>query len=662
MSTLDAALAWAARGFPVFPLAIRRKTPLHDDWPSIATTDPDAIRAMWTDPVLRNPVPYNIGVLCSDMVVVDVDVKNGKDGHNEYMQMGGSYDTLVVQTPSGGYHCYFVGPDSSNSPLSKSVDIRSHNGFVVAPGSYTEAIPGVQAEGWYQIVQDREPAYIPLSIETRLRPQDVRSQGAVHDALDSPAAIETAIGYLRTMPPAVEGARGDETTFTTAARLVRELALSVDTAFQLLWEHWNPRCVPPWDYDELYRKVQNAAEYGTALMGRLDPSVTFAGIEIPPPPPVFQQLQLGFGNAVAASSIRPRPWVVDRLLMLHETTLLLAPGSAGKSSLALAIAAHLALGKDFGPYKTHTKCRSVLYNGEDGVEEQSRRLRAVCDVYGFNYDEVRQEVLLLSADDVNLILMSSDGRRPVVQEEMVRQFIELAADPMVGLVVFDPLVDIHEVDEGDNPMMNAVMKLLKRVAREANVACLTLHHTTKGGNSKQEDRVGNMDIARGASGIVYKARIAFTLLNASESDCETYGLQPSERNVYVRLDDAKMNLSLASGEAAMWFRRTGVKIESGDIVGALSIQELKKDTTHIRIKVADILMATMTANGGASMTMAQAVAVVKEGWPLWQTQSDAAIKAKIEGMFAVKLEVRGSFLQVQRDPENPKAAPLVVMS
>ena len=662
MNKLDYALAWAARGFPVFPLEVAGKRPMHDDWPSVATTDPDVIRSMWTSAVMGGVKDYNIGMLCSDMVVIDIDVKLGKNGLAEYEALGGDYDTLVVRTPSGGYHCYFVGPDSSNASLSNAVDVRSHNGYVVAPGSWTEYIEGKQAEGWYQVVTDKEPSYIPFSLEAKLQPPYTRAAGSADVSIDSEAAIQTARDFLATTPVAIEGARGDETTFITAARLVRELALSPDVAFELLWEHWNPRCIPPWDWDELYQKVQNAAEYGSADAGRLDPSLIYAGVEIPPPPSVYQQAGLSFGNALAAQDIKPRPWIMDRLLMLHETTLLLAPGSAGKSSLALALAAHLAVGKDFGPYKVHVKCRSILYNGEDGIEEQSRRLRAVCSAYGFNFDEVRREVLLLSADELSLVFMGSEGRRPVVQEATVQQFVQLASDPSVGLVVFDPLVDIHEVDEGDNPMMNAVMKVLKRIAREANVACLTLHHSTKGGNAKQEDRVGNMDISRGASGIVYKARIAFTLLNATDTDCMDYGLQATERNAWVRLDDAKMNLSLAGAEAAAWFKREGVRIESGDTVGALKLHDLRKDTTNVRLLIADVLLATMQANGQASMTVPQAVAVVKQGFPLWQKDTDASVKGKLEGMFAIKLEVRGMGLQFVRDPANAKVSAMLVMT
>ncbi|MGZ7246362.1 AAA family ATPase, partial [Streptococcus pyogenes] len=90
-------------------------------------------------------------------------------------------------------------------------------------------------------------------------------------------------------------------------------------------------------------------------------------------------------------------------------------------------------------------------------------------------------------------LVISQGRTPIVNEAMVQQLVSFASDPDVGLLVYDPLVDIHEVDEGDNPQMNTVMRVMKRIAKQANVASLINHHTTKAGSSRQEDRVGNMD-------------------------------------------------------------------------------------------------------------------------------------------------------------------------
>lgn len=661
MSKLDAALAWARRGFPVFPLVAGHKTPLHDDWPSVATCDEGELRRMWTDPVLRTEQDYNIGVKCNDMVVVDVDTKFGKDGHNQYMQLGGNYDTLVVRTPSGGFHCYFQGPDSANVAIAPDVDIRSHNGFAIAPGSEIVDVPDKQVGGAYELIVDAPLAYVPQAVASRLRGPYEKREGAVHSALDSEASVEAARRYLSSAPVAVEGQRGDETTFTTAARLVREMALSVDVAFELIAEVWNPRCQPPWDLDELRTKVENAAEYGSADLGRLDPSVMFANVDVPPPPSVFEQSGVGFGNALDPQRVPPRPWMLDRVLMLHETTLLLAPGSAGKSSVSLAIVAHLAVGRDFGPYKAHVQCRSVVYNGEDDRVEQSRRLIAVCQMYNLDYNVVKENVILMSAEDVDLRMVSAQSRSAFANEAVVNQLIDLASAPEVGLIVYDPLVDVHDVDETDNPHMNFVMKTIQKVARAANVASLVLHHTTKAGSTRQEERVGNMDISRGASGIVYKSRISFTLMNATHQDCEDYGLQEKERHTWVRMDDAKMNLALSSNEAT-WFRKEGARIASGDIVGVLNIAALKRNSTTIRARIADIIMATMSSNGQASMPISQAVAVVKSQEPLYANKTESDIKKRIEGMFAVEVEVKGRTLHARREGDGAKAALILVMT
>lgn len=51
---LHSALAAAARGWHVFPIAPGAKVPaLRVDWRDLATTDPDRIRAWWTRAVHR---------------------------------------------------------------------------------------------------------------------------------------------------------------------------------------------------------------------------------------------------------------------------------------------------------------------------------------------------------------------------------------------------------------------------------------------------------------------------------------------------------------------------------------------------------------------------------------------------------------------------------
>lgn len=638
----------------MFPLRENTREPLiADDWRSMATTDASTIRQWWTAPVTGEEYSYNVGCMTNDFVVIDVDVKKGKDGYNEYMQMGGNFDTLVVRTTTGGFHCYFYGPESNNSPLSNGVDVRSHNGYVVAPGSIIDNRP-------YEVISDRDLAWIPDAIERRLTPPYART-AVVNDAdieQDTPASVQAGIRFLESAPLAIQGLGGDNCTFQTAARLVREMALSISTAYTLMRDYWNERCSPPWETDELWQKVQNAAQYGTADEGALTAANLFGHFDVVAPPTIFDQGFTDFGNATLPIDIKPRPWLVEKMLMLGAVTLLLASGSAGKSTLALALAVHLAMGKDFAGFTTRFGCKVIVYNGEDDRDEQSRRLLAVCMAYGFDYSKVKEKLLILSQRDLKLTLVAKEFNRALRNDELIKQITDKATAHDVGLLIVDPLVKIHAVDESDNVQMDVVMETLTDIAYKANVAVLALHHTTKS-TDKQENRVGNMDIGRGASAVVNAARIAFTLLTASQQDCEEYGFSDDQRHSWARLDDAKMNMSLASNKA-VWFHKEGLKIPSNDVVGVLKHEPIEKSQHHIRGRFADLLLSTMQGNGAGSMSMQQAVSVIKGQEPLMANKTDAELRRRIESLFAQPVQHGGHTIQCCRDKEDP-SRPVITM-
>jgi hypothetical protein len=78
--------------------------------------------------------------------------------------------------------------------------------------------------------------------------------------------LEEARQFLRGADPAVQGEEGDKATYCLAAELTHGYGLSCDEAFELLLE-WNLRCEPPWSREDLRRKVENAAAYGTGEVG-----------------------------------------------------------------------------------------------------------------------------------------------------------------------------------------------------------------------------------------------------------------------------------------------------------------------------------------------------------------------------------------------------------
>ena len=63
----EAALAWAARGFKVFRCLPGRKEPAGEGWRAEATDDALEIDALW------GAKDYNVGVLCNDMIVVEMN-------------------------------------------------------------------------------------------------------------------------------------------------------------------------------------------------------------------------------------------------------------------------------------------------------------------------------------------------------------------------------------------------------------------------------------------------------------------------------------------------------------------------------------------------------------------------------------------------------------
>lgn len=67
-----------------------------------------------------------------------------------------------------------------------------------------------------------------------------------------------AMAYLEKCEPAVSGQRGHDKAFKAACKVGPGFDLPPDTALRLLWDHWNPRCDPPWSEGELRHKVEEA--------------------------------------------------------------------------------------------------------------------------------------------------------------------------------------------------------------------------------------------------------------------------------------------------------------------------------------------------------------------------------------------------------------------
>ncbi|GGB62970.1 hypothetical protein GCM10011316_38580 [Roseibium aquae] len=136
---LAMALYTASHGKPVFPCRSDKRPYLKNGFKG-ATTDPDQIRAWWTQwPLAMIGMPTGA---VSQLIVLDVDRKNGVDGLANLRAVGidpFALTHVVSRTPSGGLHFFMrhTGKPVKNSVgvLAKGVDVRGDGGYVVLPPS-----------------------------------------------------------------------------------------------------------------------------------------------------------------------------------------------------------------------------------------------------------------------------------------------------------------------------------------------------------------------------------------------------------------------------------------------------------------------------------------------------------------------------------------------
>ena len=79
----------------------------------------------------------------------------------------------------------------------------------------------------------------------------------VNRHVESVPMVERARRYLAATPPAVQGQRGDATTFRVCCSLLRHFDLTDQEVLKVLIE-WNATCVPPWSDRDLATKVRSA--------------------------------------------------------------------------------------------------------------------------------------------------------------------------------------------------------------------------------------------------------------------------------------------------------------------------------------------------------------------------------------------------------------------
>jgi hypothetical protein len=180
-SNKDAALALVSRGFRVFPCGTDKK-PKVKTWEQTASASAFEIAVKWES--FPDSLP-GLPVGAHGLLVIDADRKpNGPDGVAAFTALCAAEaidlsTTMVVETPSRGFHFYFhtdVPYGNSSGSLPDGIDVRGKGGYVIGPGA---VLPDGRS---YRIVQGTWDGIAPLpgALAGYLRPKDAMASRAVH--------------------------------------------------------------------------------------------------------------------------------------------------------------------------------------------------------------------------------------------------------------------------------------------------------------------------------------------------------------------------------------------------------------------------------------------------------------------------------------------------
>jgi hypothetical protein len=298
------------------------------------------------------------------------------------------------------------------------------------------------------------------------------------------------------------------------------------------------------------------------------------------------------GELLDSEQPPPRGWLTLGQFCRSFLSGLVAPGDVGKTTLRLTQAIELATGRELLGLRLFGRRRVLFICFEDDRQELHRRMLAICRYHGVAAKELRGWLFFRAVSRApKLAELDNKGRRRVgsLNGILRRAIVRRRCD----LVILDPFIKLHALEESSNPDMDFVCDLLIKIAQDYNIAVDSPAHTHKGAIV-----AGDADARRGASAQRDAGRLDYTFTVMSEAEARQFGISPDERKRYMRLDKAKGNIQRAI--KARWFHLVNVPLGNitaeypdGDDVQAIETWEPPETWSDISAETLDAILNEM---------------------------------------------------------------------
>jgi RecA-family ATPase len=262
-----------------------------------------------------------------------------------------------------------------------------------------------------------------------------------------------------------------------------------------------------------------------------------------------------------ALTLPRREWVYGYDYIKKYISVTASAGGIGKTSAIIVEALAIATGKDLLGTPVKEQANVWIINLEDPISEMQMRTIAAMQHYNLKPDDIKGR-LFIDGEDTMQITLAAEGRDGLItNNDMLAAMIRVIKQNKIGVVILDPFVSAHLVNENNNGSIQAVVAMLRKLARDTNSSVQLVHHIRK---TNGED--ATIDSVRGAGSLIGAARAARVINRITPDDAIALGVDEHEALGIFAVDDGKANLAPPS-DKRIYRRMQSVEIANGEHIG-----------------------------------------------------------------------------------------------
>jgi len=266
-------------------------------------------------------------------------------------------------------------------------------------------------------------------------------------------------------------------------------------------------------------------------------------------------------NMFDALTLPKREWVYGYDYIKKYISVTASAGGIGKTSAIIVEALAIATGKDLLGTPVKEQANVWIINLEDPISEMQMRTIAAMQHYNLTPDDIRGRLFIDGEDTMQITLAAESRDGLITNDDMLAAMIRVIKQNKIGVVILDPFVSAHLVNENNNGSVQAVVAMLRKLARDTNSSVQLVHHIRK---TNGED--ATIDSVRGAGSLIGAARAARVINRITPDDAIALGVDEHEALGIFAVDDGKANLAPPS-DKRIYRRMQSVEIANGEHIG-----------------------------------------------------------------------------------------------